>query len=292
MARLRKIGITLLKLVISGLLLYFISTKIDFKEVAEVLQHAKPTYIFLGLLFLVASKIIGAFRLNLYFQQLPVYITQISNLKLYLLGMFYNMFLPGGIGGDAYKGYLIKKKFSLKTKKVVSVLFLDRLSGLVLICIYICLLSLSIRNKYVADLGSFALISIPLGIGLFWLFTQRLFSYTLPVFWKALGLSTMVQLLQLVSVLCILKSLEITTNEIPYLFVFLISSLVSVIPLTIGGIGSRELTFLYGASLLTLNESTAIGVSVLFFLMTALISLAGIYYLFKPLVLEEDTSKN
>ncbi len=39
--------------------------------------------------------------------------------------MFYNLFLPGGIGGDAYKGYVLKKKYEVKTKSVVSILVLD-----------------------------------------------------------------------------------------------------------------------------------------------------------------------
>ena len=31
--------------------------------------------------------------------------------------MFYNLFLPGGIGGDAYKGYVIQKKYKPAPKK-------------------------------------------------------------------------------------------------------------------------------------------------------------------------------
>jgi hypothetical protein len=66
----------------------------------------------------------------------------------------------------------------------------------------------------------------------------------------------------------------------------LISSIVSVIQLTIGGIGSREVTFLYGATLLGLDTNTSVGVSVLFFLITAVISLIGIYYHFKKVDLK------
>jgi hypothetical protein len=66
-----------------------------------------------------------------------------------------------------------------------------------------------------------------------------------------------------------------------------------VIPLTIGGIGSRELTFFYGASLLELNENTSVSVSILFFLITAAVSLMGIYYVFEKIDLEPiDTSSS
>ena len=70
-------------------------------------------------------------------------------------------------------------------------------------------------------------------------------------------------------------------NTIAYLFIFLVSSIVSVIPLTLGGIGSREVTFFYGATLLNLDENTSIGISMVFFLITAFVSLFGIFYHFK-----------
>lgn len=31
--------------------------------------------------------------------------------------MFYNLFLPGGIGGDAYKGYVIQKNINRAPRK-------------------------------------------------------------------------------------------------------------------------------------------------------------------------------
>jgi len=98
----------------------------------------------------------------------------------------------------------------------------------------------------------------------------------------------LVQLSQLICVFLILKSLGIEENIIAYLVIFLISSIVSVIPLTIGGIGSRELTFFYGATWLGLNESTSVGVSMLFFLITALVSLFGIVYHFRKTELEVE----
>jgi len=96
----------------------------------------------------------------------------------------------------------------------------------------------------------------------------------------------LVQLAQLVSVLFILNSLSVSLDTIEYLFVFLVSSIVSVIPLTIGGIGSREVTFLYGAEWLGLDASTSIGISFTFFLITALTSVFGVIYHFKKPKLE------
>lgn len=281
MANLRKKGLTTLKIVISAALIYFIFSKLNVAEVFDTVKKANPIYLALAIMLFAFSKVIAAFRLNLYFHELKVFLTQLSNLKLYILGMFYNLFLPGGIGGDAYKGYVIKKRFEVETKKVVSTLVLDRLSGLLLLFMYACGLALFLENAALRPFKKVLVLGIPLSLIVFYFLNKKFFGFVFPVFWKSVAYSALVQLAQLVCVYFILKSFGIETNTVAYLLIFLISSIVSVIPLTIGGIGSRELTFFYGAAWLGLNESTSVGVSMLFFLITAVVSLFGIYYHFK-----------
>ncbi len=277
----RKHILTTLKIVISVALIYFILTKISFKNVFEIVNTSNPFYLFLALVFFVISKVFNALRLNLYFHEIAIKLTQLSNLRLYLLGMFYNLFLPGGIGGDAYKGYVIKKKFQTDTKKVVAVLLLDRLSGMLLILIFACFMAINLEHEMLQNVKWAIMASIPVAVFVFWMLQNKLFTYVLPIFWRSLGYSVLVQLIQLISVFFILRSLGVETNTPAYLFVFLISSIVSVIPLTIGGIGSREVTFLYGAKWLGLDADNSIAISVVFFLITAIVSLFGIFYHFK-----------
>lgn len=284
--KLRKKLITALKIVVSAALIYFIFTKIDLKDVLQTLRKSDPLFLFLALLFFVLSKMIAAFRLNEYFHQIGAKLSQLSNLKLYLLGMFYNLFLPGGIGGDAYKGYVVQKTYQPGTKKVVSSLLLDRLSGMLLLFMYACALALASDNGFLNRFYLLLILAIPLSVTVFWFVNKTFFPTTLPVFWKSFGYSALVQLAQLVCVIFILKALSIELDTIEYLFVFLVSSIVSVIPLTIGGIGSREVTFLYGAEWLGLNESISISISFTFFLITALTSFLGILYHFKKPKLE------
>jgi uncharacterized membrane protein YbhN (UPF0104 family) len=283
---LRKKVITVAKIAISAILIYFIFTKVDFKEVLDIVRKTNPFYLVLAILFFVASKVIASVRLNLYFHELGIKLTQKSNLKLYVLGMFYNLFLPGGIGGDAYKGYLIKKKFEVDTKKMVSVLVLDRLSGLLLLFIYACVLAVLLNNnwlnKFEIPIGALGILSVLV----YWYLNKRFFNFVLPVFWRSLSLSAMVQLAQLICVVFILQALSIDIDLIAYLLIFLVSSIVSVLPLTIGGIGSREVTFFYGATLLALDEHTSISISMVFFLITALVSLFGILFHFKKIALK------
>ena len=195
--------------------------------------------------------------------------------------MFYNLFLPGGIGGDAYKGYAIQKQFKAGTKKVIGVLLLDRLSGMLLILIYAlglaAVLNWNEYNTYRWLLWAL----IPIGTLIFWWLNKKWFSYAVKVFWGSFIYSAALQLIQISAVFCIMKSLSIHTNELAYLFIFMVSSIVSVIPLTIGGFGSREITFLYGSMLLGLNQDVSVGISLTFMAITALVSLIGAIYHFK-----------
>ncbi|WP_041632641.1 lysylphosphatidylglycerol synthase transmembrane domain-containing protein [Maribacter sp. HTCC2170] len=282
----RKKLITVVKIAISAILIYFIFTKVDFEQVVGTLKKTNPLYLILAILLFIASKVLASIRLNLYFHELNVCLSQLSNLKLYLLGMFYNLFLPGGIGGDAYKGYLIKKNFEVDTKKVVSVLILDRLSGLLLLFIYACILAILLDNTLLAKYELVIWVLGILSVVVFWFLIKRFFNYVLPVFWRSFLLSALVQLAQLICVYFILQSLSIQLDTIAYLFIFLLSSIVSVLPLTIGGIGSREVTFFYGATLLALDENTSISISMVFFLITALVSFFGLIYHFKKVLLK------
>ncbi|UWX55899.1 flippase-like domain-containing protein [Maribacter litopenaei] len=193
MANPRKTLTTLLKLMISFALVYFIFTKIDLSQVADTLKRSNPIYLLAAILLFTVSKIIASVRLNAYFHQLEIPLTQISNLKLYLLGMFYNLFLPGGIGGDAYKGYLIKKTFEVPTKRVVSITVLDRLSGLLLLFIYACGLLWVLESEPFNTYKWVFLILIPLSMGVFYFLNKKFFKYVLPIFWKSLGYSALVQ---------------------------------------------------------------------------------------------------
>ena len=83
------------------------------------------------------------------------------------------------------------------------------------------------------------------------------------------------QLAQLICAWFILKSLGVTENFLAYQLVFLLSSIVAVLPLTIGGVGARELVFVYAHTYAGIEEATAVAFSLIFFLISAMISLIG-----------------
>ena len=97
----RKPLLLLFKIIVTILCFWYISQKIDFAEAFRALQAANWTFLFLAVVAYVASKIVSAFRLNIYFRNINLHLPAWQNIKLYWLGMFYNLFLPGSISGDA-----------------------------------------------------------------------------------------------------------------------------------------------------------------------------------------------
>ncbi len=281
MGNLRKKGIALLKLVFSALLLYFVFRRIPFRDVWDTVRSSQLGYLALALLFFCISKLVAAFRLNRYFREIGIPLTEKANGRLYLLGMFYNLFLPGGIGGDAYKGYILHREFGTRVRRVAGVLLLDRLSGLYLLMFYSGVLLLWLAPEWLGPYALWLGLGLIASLALYWWLHGRLFAYAQPVFWYALSYSAVVQAAQLVTAYFLLQALQVDAGIPAYLLLFLLSSIAAVLPITIGGIGSRELLFYYGAAWFGLDEATAIGLSMEFFIITALVSLTGIYYHFR-----------
>lgn len=269
-----------LKILLSGVALYYVYTKIDINQVTNIFSEVNYYLLIPATLLFIASKLMSAWRLNFYFDSIKNKLSNHSNLRLYLLGMYYNLFLPGGIGGDGYKVWLLNKRFKTKVKDLFWGVMLDRINGVFALFLLALLITpfLEIARVWVY----ITLLSFLLSIVLYTFINKKFF----PKFYKVIVPTTLlsfaVQILQILSALFILFANDAFSDIDGYIFLFLISSIVAALPLTIGGIGSREITFLFGAKILNLDINLSISLSLIFYLITMLVSLAGIYYSVKP----------
>lgn len=269
---------SLLKILLSIAALLFVFSRINLSQILNIAKNSDFILLFAALLMFIASKMIASFRLNKFFRQIGIFLSNLNNLKLYLLGMFYNIFLPGGIGGDGYKIYLLHRIFKTETKKIFWAVFLDRLSGVLALFALAMLLAGFIDLPFSFNHSYFSWFLIPLSVFSFFLLIKFLFPYLKDIFLLISSLSFLVQIFQIICAFIILKAIGVQEKETEYLFLFLISSIVAMLPLTIGGAGSREITFLFGAELLGLDESTSITLSLLFYFITLFTSFWGIIY--------------
>ena len=72
-------------------------------------------------------------------------------------------------------------------------------------------------------------------------------------------------------------ALGIFENHLAYLVLFLASSVVAIIPITIGGVGAREMTFLLATPYFSIDTNTAVIFSLIFFIITAISSFFGAF---------------
>ena len=270
---------TALKILLTGGALVLVFQKIDTAQLLQLSKNLSWPWLLPAIALFVGSKVATAIRLNHYFANIHLLLSAWENWRLYLIGMFYNLFLPGGIGGDGYKVYLLNKEFKTPVKELLKASLLDRLGGLVaIVTLLLALLGLiELPWQGFATWTSKALLlAAALGVvPAFWLLQKVLFSNFLPSFWQGIIWSLVGQLAQMASVFCLLLALGVQDNFLAYQAVFLLSSIVAVLPLTIGGVGARELVVVYAHSYAGIQEAEAVAFSLLFFLISAAVSLSG-----------------
>ncbi len=270
-----------LKLLISIALIYFVIKQIDYNRLLLLLKSSNLLLLFLAFILFNISKIISAVRLNWYFKEIDVEIEERNNIVLYYVGMFYNLFLPGGIGGDGYKALLIKRMFNVKVTPIFKALLLDRVSGLIAL-IFLASLLFMVSDYAIYPITILAIIVAILIYPIFYLVSKR-YNIFIKYFNRTTILGLLVQIFQLLSAIAIIYALPQSSHLVEFLVLFLISSVVAVLPITIGGVGVRELTFLYGLGYIGVGASLGVAFSFIFFLITLLSSLIGILFLNRPM---------
>jgi uncharacterized membrane protein YbhN (UPF0104 family) len=276
--KLRKLVKLLIKIVITALCIWYISHKIDIKKLSGVLAVANPVWIVMAIGGFMISKLFSSIRLNIYFRNIGIHLPEWKNIQLYWLGMFYNLFLPGSISGDAYKVVRLTKDFNVAYKKTTAAVLLDRFSGLLALELLLGIFwVIAFKGGYYSGwiIGG-VLLTFPI----FYFIVKVFFPYFLPGFFPTFAWGMVVQVFQVVCMYCILKALHIHTHTEQYMLIFLISSVVAVLPFTIGGLGAREVVFLWGAQIFGLDHTVSVMASLLFYGATVASSLPGLPFIF------------
>jgi glycosyltransferase 2 family protein len=277
----------LFKIIITVVCFWYISTKIDFNRAWQALLEANWWLLALAILSFSVSKLLAAFRLNINFRNINIQLSEWRNIKLYWLGMFYNLFLPGSISGDAYKVFILTKRFKAPYKKTTIAVLLDRFSGLLALGII-----LSVYGAIVLDPKWWDLLLIGGAVvaifGLY-LVVRFFFKEFLPGFWPTFFWGIAVQILQVTCLYCILLSLHIPLHQPEWIFIFLVASVVSVVPISLGGgLGTREFVFVEGSRFFNLDPHLGVIISLLFYFSNLMSSVWGVYFVFHN-PLKEDS---
>lgn len=277
---------TIFKVLLTAAAVYWVSQKISFIELKNALEECNPWYLLLALLSYVLSQLIASSRLNSFLKVIGLRISERYNLRLYQVGLLYNFFLPGGIGGDGYKIYFLKKHYAVRGRKVLSAVFFDRLSGLWALsiitgCLIIFMPRLAIPNALTIGM-------LIAGTATYIYFLQLFFKAFLSRFVITHLKALAVQGFQTLSAIAILYALGFDGKFSPYLLIFLVSSLVAVVPSILGGAGLRESLMAFGAEYFQLDPHLAVLISLIFYIISLLVASSGLYYILRPQRLGAD----
>lgn len=211
------------------------------------------------------SLMFSALRSRYYFSTFGLKLTRTFAIKLYYIGMLFNVILPGGISGDGYKVYLLSKLENFSKIKSLRIMLYERVNG------FHALVGLGFIFAYFSTI----LYAIPHG---FILCTAGLIMLTPTYLWgvkyvlkdnirtalDATIYSIIVQVFQVISAALVVKALLPDASAIVYydlIFLFIVASVLAIVPISIGGVGIRELTMLYGLELITYPLAKEAGVA-------------------------------
>ena len=259
--------------------IYYTLSKIGLHKILEVVKSADLLFILFASIVYFLSQIISSERLWFILKKNNLIISSKENIKLYMIGIFYNFFIPGGVGGDAYKGVLMNKKFQWSLKKIYKLLILDRLIGFgVIICLILVFSGFILDLEFMSKFGAFLAPLYALLFVVGKIIVQKIFDNE-SIYTRSFFISHIIQILQFGSIILILFSLGVTNNYFTFLYIFLISSVLSIF--SFGGIGIREYVFFTLASNTAVGPDIATSVGLIFTFSALISSVPGLYFLIK-----------
>ncbi len=282
----QRILIGLAKIAFSASAMYLVFSHVDMADIVSHAKELRPGYVLLGFLALNMAQFLSGQRMRYYFASEGLRLKRYYSSALYYIGTFFNLMLPGGIGGDGYIAYLMKSRHKLPLKKGIALMLSGRASGL----LWLMLISfgLALASPYVRSTVPFAAFLLVLGMAItiaaYALGARYLLRESYSVQLGAAPYSFGLQSLVMITALCLFMALAhhdwmFQSKCVDYLLLFMISCVVSVLPISVGGVGLRELTFVYGAKFLALDQEVGVTVALAFFIINLVASCLGALFL-------------
>ena len=288
------------KLVVGAVLLLLVYHHLSLDDVALEFRRLRfmPLVAFTTILF--ANTFLSALKWKWLLEADGIRLSIRTLFGSYLIGSFFNLFLPSTVGGDTYRIASIGRGRIVKSTAAV---LADRLSGLIALAT-ICTTFAATHHHVV---GHRAIVMVPLllliaqvvlsmvllwpakGRGLllrlgfgrifprFASFMERLFlsfqSYRQhpSLLLRILGISFLFQILFIVAIYCLSKALALSIPLSSFMVFVPIVAIFESIPISIYGLGLRDAGYVFFFKQIGLPnaEASALAMSVLYVVMTA-----------------------
>jgi hypothetical protein len=304
--------VTILKVVVSlGLLTYLIG-RAGPSEMLALFRSAEVTGLAVALLVYVSTIILISWRWQLLLVSQNVTIPFGRLVALYFVGFFFNNFLPTSIGGDIYRALGAGQHSGRRATAAASIL-VERLMGMLAVAV-LAVLAAVVVVRQLADGG---VRGLTLGFGLVILILLAIFFHrrtfglaermirrismwglearllrlynALDLFKQNRNILTVVFFFSLVYQLLIVlfsylvgRALGLAIPLRYFLLCVPFTVIISLIPISINGIGVRESGYVFLLAKIGYSSSEAVSLSLLIYGLSLLASLVGgVVYIFQ-----------
>lgn len=297
----------LFRLLVTAAILFALFKFIPYEKLVSVYRDSKKGYLVFGFFIFLFCQIIGIFRWKFLLSSLGVNISIREAFYSYFCGLFLNLFFPSFVAGDVFRSFCISYRYG-DTGKVASSVLMDRFSGaialtLVAACAFIFGRSIMPNEGVAAALLILCAItgfaSLAIFSRSFFRFLARVFKRkprleeklisfhaklyffrkNPKVFAKSFLFSLPIQLLMPTGFFIISRAFDVNLGAIYFFIAVPIVTAIALIPITIAGAGTREASVVYFFSLVGIEKSIGLGISLLnlIFLISMGI-IGGIFY--------------
>lgn len=303
MKKAKPVIVLLLKLLVSGGLLAYLLARIHIERFLQTFATAKFSYIGLAMLVYLVTQGVSAVRWTALARPLGIKTPFQAMLRYYLIGMFFNLFAPGTVGGDVSRVYYLvrdedahAKGRSVTTVHAAMSVLMDRAIGMVVL-VWLGALGLLLFPDYaVPHTARVATFLLALGFlaaalllpllrrvlpedGHQLIVKLRLAFRSYRTHWRALFVATLLSLLiHLIQAWMHVVMGRALDLDVPFSFAIIVYPLVgtfSAIPISLNGLGLREGGYIFLLAVIGIGNEKAIAFGILLFLVVAMDSLIG-----------------
>ena len=303
-----------IRVLLAVALVFALLYRAPFPRIAAAFRTAltSPRMLSAGLLLVGLALLAGAIRWYVLLRAQKLVVSVSDTIRYFFSGQFFNVFLPGGCGGDLIRMYWVVRRSSGSRTRAVGTVILDRVLGLYL---YIAAACLFIGLAGVLDLpgvpppitrvAALSLLGISLAVWIIVLLrpvrfqgafadspgtgdarwarliralaqSASLYLHRPAALLGALGLSAANFALQASACLCFSHSLNLPASTLQVIAAFAAATLIGAVPVTPGAIGMREGTYVLLLQQAGVSASGALALGLLMYLAGAFWGLPGV----------------
>ncbi|OIJ20874.1 hypothetical protein BKP45_07845 [Anaerobacillus alkalidiazotrophicus] len=287
----------LFRLSISLIVCSWLAYNVEWSELAYQIKHLNLLYVLLALVSVLSCILISCYKWYI-LCRLNGKVSFYQCFRWYYIGFFFNNFLPGSIGGDVSRVVYASK--SLGSQQAVASVSVERLfAGIALIGITVTgVLTVNISASLLGQVFIFFLILSFIVVAIFLKPFEKLmirlfkgkvipfyqaidqYKHNRYTLWLLLFYSILFQIFFVLVTTFLFKSMGVFVPFMAQLGFVSIISILTMIPISINGIGIREGAYVYLFALVGISETVSITVSLLFFVLVLIgTSIGGLFWL-------------